>query len=80
MYLMPMLVYLRNFPESGKAMVGAMNLSLYFETHAERASFRATAPPRSRNYDPTSRETMVARWADRHWTTDSAYASSVISR
>lgn len=45
MYLMPMLAYLRNFPESGKAMVGAMNLSLYFETHAERASFRATAPP-----------------------------------
>jgi glutathione S-transferase len=45
MYLMPILGYLRVFPESAKAVAGATNLTQYFERHAARASFQATAPP-----------------------------------
>jgi glutathione S-transferase len=44
MYLMPMLAYLNVFPESAAMLAGSGNLTRYFETHAVRASFRATAP------------------------------------
>lgn len=44
MYLMPMLAYLRIFPESAAMLAASENLTRYFETHAARASFRATDP------------------------------------
>lgn len=46
MYLMPMLAYLSVFPESAAMLAGSANLTRYFETHAARASFRATDPTR----------------------------------
>jgi len=46
MYLMPMLAYLRVFPESAVMLAASANLSRYFERHAARGSFRATDPAR----------------------------------
>ena len=45
MYLLPILAYLRAFPESGEIIAGARNLMRYFDMHGKRASFRATIPP-----------------------------------
>ncbi|HME39496.1 MAG TPA: glutathione S-transferase family protein [Steroidobacteraceae bacterium] len=45
MYLMPMLAYLRLFPESAAMIVEASNLDRYFAQHSKRKSFAATAPP-----------------------------------
>ena len=44
MYLMPILAYLRNFPESAEMMRAANPLSTYFARHSARASFAKTAP------------------------------------
>lgn len=45
MFLMPILAYLRMFPESAALVATSPSLNRYFLTHAERASFRATQPP-----------------------------------
>ena len=45
MYLMPMLSYLRIFPESAAAFAQSPALSRYYAQHAARASFRTTEPP-----------------------------------
>jgi glutathione S-transferase len=43
--LMPILAYMKNFPESGAAIAGAKSLSAYFDRLAARPSFQNTAPP-----------------------------------
>jgi glutathione S-transferase len=45
MFLMPMLAYLRIFPESAAAFGQSPALSRYYAQHAIRPSFRATKPP-----------------------------------
>jgi glutathione S-transferase len=45
MYLMPLLAYLRIFPESGEMIAAAGNLSRYYATHSVRRSFMMTTPP-----------------------------------
>src|SRR5271167_624687 len=42
--VMPILAYLKNFPESGAAIAGAKSLSVYFDRLATRPSFQKTAP------------------------------------
>jgi glutathione S-transferase len=44
-YLLPLLAYLRIFPESGAMLTRCDNLVRYFETHSVRKSFVATTPP-----------------------------------
>lgn len=43
--VMPILAYLKNFPESGSAMAAAKSLSGYYERLAARPSFQNTVPP-----------------------------------
>lgn len=43
--LMPILYYIRQFPEGAAAMAGAGNLAAYYERHAARPSFKNTIPP-----------------------------------
>jgi glutathione S-transferase len=43
--LMPILAYMKNFPESGAAIAAAKSLSAYFDRLAARPSFQKTAPP-----------------------------------
>ncbi len=45
MYLMPILAYLRTFPESGAALAESAHLSRYFARHETRESFVKTTPP-----------------------------------
>lgn len=45
MYALPILNYLRAFPESRDMMAEARSLGAYFAKHAERASFKNTVPP-----------------------------------
>jgi len=45
MYLMPMLAYLRIFPESSAIIAQSSVLTRYYEQHAARPSYRATQPP-----------------------------------
>lgn len=44
-YLMPILFYVKNFPEGDELMRSAKNVSAYFERHSKRPSFQKTAPP-----------------------------------
>jgi len=44
--VLPILAYLKNFPESGAAIAAAKSLSGYFERLSARPSFQKTAPPR----------------------------------
>ena len=44
--LMPILAYMKNFPESGAAMAAAKSLSAYYDRLAARPSFQNTTPPR----------------------------------
>ncbi len=44
--VMPILAYLKNFPESGTAIAASKSLSAYFERLAARPSFQKTTPPR----------------------------------
>jgi hypothetical protein len=44
MYLMPLLAYLRVFPESGDMMAAAGDLSRYYAVHSVRESFTKTTP------------------------------------
>jgi glutathione S-transferase len=43
--VMPILAYLKNFPESGNAIAAAKSLSAYYDRLAARPSFRNTVPP-----------------------------------
>jgi glutathione S-transferase len=43
--VMPILAYLKNFPESGDAIAAAKALSSYYDRLAARPSFQKTAPP-----------------------------------
>jgi glutathione S-transferase len=43
--VMPILAYLKNFPESGSAIAAAKSLSAYFDRLATRPSFQKTTPP-----------------------------------
>jgi glutathione S-transferase len=45
MYLMPILAYLRIFPESAAYFFSYANIGEYFDRHATRACFMATTPP-----------------------------------
>jgi hypothetical protein len=42
---MPILAYLKNFPESGDAIAAAKSLSGYYDRLAARPSFQNTVPP-----------------------------------
>jgi glutathione S-transferase len=46
--VMPILAYLKNFPESGAAIAAAKSLSAYYDRLAERRSFQNTIPPARR--------------------------------
>lgn len=46
--LMPILFWLRRFPEGAALLDGAPNLRAYFERHAARPSFQKTIPPEAR--------------------------------
>jgi glutathione S-transferase len=43
--LMPILYYIKQFPEGAEAMAGAKHLSAYYERNAARPSFKDTVPP-----------------------------------
>jgi glutathione S-transferase len=43
--VMPILAYLKNFPESGSAIGAAKSLTAYYDRLATRPSFQRTAPP-----------------------------------
>jgi glutathione S-transferase len=43
--LMPILAYLKNFPEAGGAIAATKSLSAYYERLAARPSFQNTVPP-----------------------------------
>jgi glutathione S-transferase len=43
--VLPILAYLRNFPESGAAIAAAKSLSAYFDRLSARPSFQNTIPP-----------------------------------
>jgi glutathione S-transferase len=44
--VMPILAYLRNFPESAAAIAAAKSLSAYYDRLAARPSFQNTVPQR----------------------------------
>jgi glutathione S-transferase len=44
--VMPILAYLKNFPESGGAIAASKSLSAYFDRLSARPSFQKTVPPR----------------------------------
>ena len=43
--VMPILYYLKNFPEAGQAIAGGKSLPAYYDRMAERPSFKNTVPP-----------------------------------
>ena len=43
--LMPILFYVRKFPEGAEAIEAAKNLAAYYDRNAERESFKNTIPP-----------------------------------
>jgi glutathione S-transferase len=43
--LMPILFYVRQFPEGREAIAAAGNLAAYYDRHAARKSFQRTTPP-----------------------------------
>jgi len=43
--LMPILAYVRSFPEGREAIASSKNLAAYYDRHAARPSFTATIPP-----------------------------------
>jgi hypothetical protein len=45
MFLMPLLAYLRTFPESSVMLAQADHLEAYFTKHSARDSFVRTVPP-----------------------------------
>ena len=45
MNLLPILAYVRQFPEGAAAIAGATHLTAYYERHSTRPSFGNTIPP-----------------------------------
>jgi glutathione S-transferase len=43
--LMPILFYVRQFPEGRDAIAAATSLAAYYDRHAERPSLKNTVPP-----------------------------------
>jgi glutathione S-transferase len=43
--LLPILYYVRLFPEGGRALASATHLASYYDNHAARPSFQRTIPP-----------------------------------
>jgi len=43
--IMPILFYVRKFPEGAEAIAAAKNLAAYYDRNAERESFKNTIPP-----------------------------------
>src|SRR5262249_30919855 len=43
--LLPILFYVRQFPEGGAAMAAAKNVEAYYARHSSRPSFQKTTPP-----------------------------------
>ena len=43
--VLPILYWLRHFPEGGEAIAASRHLSAYYDRHAARASFKRTIPP-----------------------------------
>jgi len=43
--LMPILFYVRQFPEAGEAIAATRGLAAYYDRHSARASFKNTIPP-----------------------------------
>jgi glutathione S-transferase len=43
--VLPILYWLRQFPEDGEAMAASKHLSAYYDLHATRPSFKNTIPP-----------------------------------
>jgi glutathione S-transferase len=43
--LMPILFYVRQFPEGAEALAASKNLAAYYDRHAARPSFKNTVPP-----------------------------------
>lgn len=43
--VLPILYWLRQFPEGGDAMAASKHLSAYYDRHAQRPSFKNTIPP-----------------------------------
>ena len=43
--IMPILYWLRHYPESADALAGTMQLAAYYDHHAARDSFKKTMPP-----------------------------------
>jgi glutathione S-transferase len=58
MYLMPILFYVRQFPEGGAAMAAAKNVEAYYARHSERPSFKSTTPPPPPSRAPAAREVV----------------------
>jgi glutathione S-transferase len=43
--VLPILYWVRHFPEGGEAIAASKHLSAYYDRHAARASFKSTIPP-----------------------------------
>ena len=43
--LLPILYYVRLFPEGAEALAAATHLARYYDLHAARPSFKSTIPP-----------------------------------
>lgn len=59
--LLPILYYVRLFPEGAQALAAASHLAGYYERHAARPSFKSTIPPPG----PPSRSTSALEGARR---------------
>ncbi len=45
LYVLPILYYLRQFPESAEALAQAVHLTAYYDRLSARPSFQSTVPP-----------------------------------
>jgi glutathione S-transferase len=63
MYLMPILSYLRIFPESSKAIAESQSLDRYFRNWESRESFAKTEPPPPRRAAIAHRNSWSGRSA-----------------
>jgi glutathione S-transferase len=43
--VLPILYWVRHFPEGGEAIAACERLSAYYDRHAARPSFKSTIPP-----------------------------------
>jgi glutathione S-transferase len=54
--VMPILFYVRKFPEGSEAIAAAKNLAAYYDRNAERPSFTNTRPPPAQQAKPEQRK------------------------